>query len=389
MKIMLAVFRKEWIDLMRDRRTVLIGLAMGALLAPGLVIGINVFAVEKLTQQYEAVLKLPVKNAELAPNLINWLSQRNVEVVEPPPEIDTAIRSQQVDLVLEIHPEYPQQWLSQMPARIDIYYDASRESARVARSRVNGLLDTYSNMTGRLRLMSRGIDPDSSWALTVVPRDLSTEASKSGQSLAFLPYFLILTAFLGGAYFVIDTTAGERERESLESILLAPTPASDIMLGKVMATAGFGLLMTFVALLAFKLSFSFAPNLIAEMKLSWAAAFGIWCALAPISVLGVSLLTLISATTKTVKEAQSYMSVLMLLPIIPSLILMINPIKTEIWMYSIPFLSQNQLITTILRGEVLTLAELGVYAGSQMLITMVILGLAAVVYSSEKMALGR
>ena len=79
----------------------------------------------------------------------------------------------------------------------------------------------------------------------------------------------------------------------------------------------------------------------------------------------------------------------MLLPIIPSLILMINPIKTEIWMYSIPFLSQNQLITTILRGEVLTLAELGVYAGSQMLITMVILGLAAVVYSSEKMALGR
>ena len=312
-----------------------------------------------------------------------------MEVVEPPPEIDTAIRSQQVDLVLEIHPEYPQQWLSQMPARIDIYYDASRESARVARSRVNGLLDTYSNMTGRLRLMSRGIDPDSSWALTVVPRDLSTEASKSGQSLAFLPYFLILTAFLGGAYFVIDTTAGERERESLESLLLAPTPASYIMLGKVMATAGFGLLMTFVALLAFKLSFSFAPNLIAEMKLSWAAAFGIWCALAPISVLGVSLLTLISATTKTVKEAQSYMSVLMLLPIIPSLILMINPIKTEIWMYSIPFLSQNQLITTILRGEVLTLAELGVYAGSQMLITMVILGLAAVVYSSEKMALGR
>ena len=118
---------------MRDRRTVLIGLAMGALLATGLVIGINVFAVEKLTQQYEAVLKLPVKNAELAPNLINWLSQRNVEVVEPPPEIDTAIRSQQVDLVLEINPEYPQQWLSQMPARIDIYYDASRESARVAR----------------------------------------------------------------------------------------------------------------------------------------------------------------------------------------------------------------------------------------------------------------
>ena len=102
MSLILTVMRKEWRDLMRDRRTVLIGLAMGALLAPALIIGMNAYAAEKRTKQMESVLKLPVVGAELAPNLVTWLEQRNVEVVDPPADVDTAIKAQEHDVILEI-----------------------------------------------------------------------------------------------------------------------------------------------------------------------------------------------------------------------------------------------------------------------------------------------
>ena len=389
MSLILTVMRKEWRDLMRDRRTVLIGLAMGALLAPALIIGMNAYAAEKRTKQMESVLKLPVVGTEWAPNLVTWLEQRNVEVVDAPAEISSAINEQEHEVILEITPDYQEHWYLQQNARVNVYYDSSRESARVARARVDGLLNQYSSQMGRLRMLSRGVDPGSASALLIVRNDLATEASRAGQALLFLPYFLILTAFLGGAYFVIDVTAGERERESLESLLLVPAPAWQIMLGKVMACLGFGLMMISVALLAFKLSFSFAPNLIVEMKLSWMATGGIALSLIPIALIGVALLTLLAANAKTVKEAQSYMSVLTLLPIIPTFALMINPVKTQLWMYAVPFVSQNQLIMAILRGEAVGWSELVVYASSQLAIATLILSLAAWRYSSERMALGR
>ena len=389
MTLILTVMRKEWRDLMRDRRTVLIGLAMGALLAPALIIGMNAYAAEKRTKQLESVLKLPVAGAEFAPNLVTWLEQRNVDVVEPPVNIAVAINAQEHEVILEITENYPAQWYAQENARVNVYYDGSRESARVARARIDGMLSQYSSQMGRMRMLNRGVDPGSASALLVVRNDLATEASRAGQALLFLPYFLILTAFLGGAYFVIDVTAGERERESLESLLLVPAAAWQIMVGKVVACLGFGLMMITVALLAFKLSFSFAPNLIVEMKLSWLATGAIALSLIPIALIGVSLLTLLAANAKTVKEAQSYMSVLTLLPIIPTFALMINPIKTQLWMYAVPFVSQNQLIMAILRGEAVGALELAVYAVSQLAIAAIILSLAAWRYSSERMALGR
>ncbi len=389
MSLILTVMRKEWRDLMRDRRTVLIGLAMGALLAPALIIGMNAYAAEKRTKQMESVLKLPVVGAELAPNLVTWLEQRDIEVIDPPVDIDGAIKAQDHEVILEITSDYPERWYAQENARVNVYYDGSRESARVARARVDGLLSQYSSQMGRMRMLSRGVDPGSASALLIVRNDLATEASRAGQALLFLPYFLILTAFLGGAYFVIDVTAGERERESLESLLLVPAPAWQIMLGKVIACLGFGLMMISVALLAFKLSFSFAPNLIVEMKLSWLATGAIALSLIPIALIGVALLTLLAANAKTVKEAQSYMSVLTLLPIIPTFALMINPIKTQVWMYTVPFVSQNQLIMAILRGEAIGALELAVYVSSQLAIAVLILSIAAWRYSSERMALGR
>src|SRR3546814_4116705 len=79
--------------------------------------------------------------------------------------------------------------------------------------------------------------------------------------------------------------------------------------------------------------------------------------LLPMLFIGTALLTFIAAGTKSVKEAQSYMSMLMLLPIVPTVILMVSPIRTQLWQYTVPFLAQNQMLLKVIRSETIAPLE--------------------------------
>jgi sodium transport system permease protein len=182
--------------------------------------------------------------------------------------------------------------------------------------------------------------------------------------LAFLPYLLILTSFLGGAYLVIDATAGERERQSLEPLLATPAARSTIMSGKIAAACCFGLVGLLLTLAMFKLSFQFAPSFGIKLDVSYWAIARILLVLMPMVLIGTTLLTLIAAGAKSVKEAQSYMSVLMLLPMIPTIILLVNPVKNQLWMLATPFLAQNQMILKLVRSEAISTPEWAVYLGA-------------------------
>src|SRR5690606_16203467 len=155
--------------------------------------------------------------------------------------------------------------------------------------------------------------------VTVAQRDIATPEARRGMLLAaFLPYLLILSAFLGGAYLVVDVTAGERERQSLEPLLATPASRSAIMSGKIVAACAFGMLSLLLILLAFKISFQFAGGVMAQVDVSWPVMAQLLLVLLVMVLIGTTLLTLISASVKSVKEAQSYMSVLILLPIVPT-----------------------------------------------------------------------
>src|SRR5690606_28335132 len=200
------------------------------------------------------------------------------------------------------------------------------------------------------------------------------------------PYLLILSAFLGGAYLVVDVTAGERERESLEPLLATPASRSAIMSGKIVAACAFGMLSLLLILLAFKISFQFAGGVMAQVDVSWPVMAQLLLVLLVMVLIGTTLLTLISASVKSVKEAQSYMSVLILLPIVPTLILMVNPLKDEAWQYAVPFLAQNQMITALVRNDPISLSQWGIYLGAGLATGLVLWLLAARLYHREKLA---
>lgn len=387
MKAMWTVLAKELRDLARDRRTVMIALLMGPIFVPVLMIGLLSFAEKKASTQLEETLELPVVGAEHAPNLVAWLEGHNVRAVDPPEDVAAAVRAQDVEVVLEIGGDFGEHWRDSQPATVELVRDASRQDSRIPYDRVEGLLQAYSQQVGALRLVARGIAPTVAQPLLVAQRDLSTPESRAGQFMGFLPYFLILIAFIGGSYLVIDITAGERERQSLEPLLATPAARGAIMSGKIGAAIAFGLASLLLTLIGFKVGFQFAPAMGVKLDVSVGAIVRILVILLPMLLIGTTLVTLISATVKSVKEAQSYMSILMMVPIIPTILLMVSPVKNQLWMLAVPFLSQNQLIMMVLRGEAIEPLQWAVYLAASIGLGVVLWLVAAQLYHREKLAI--
>ena len=387
MSTLFTVWKKELTDAVRDRKAVALAVLMGPLLMPLLVIGMSTLVKNRITGQMEKPLAVPVVGASNAPNLVAWLKGQNIVIAPAPADPDEEIRSQREDVILRIGPKFGEQWRGSVPAVVEILHDSSRQDSDIPVKRVQNLLENYGQGVGALRLVARGISPTTSQPLRISDRDLATPEARRGAALAFLPYFLILFSFLGGAALVIDATAGERERSSLEPLLATPAAREAIMSGKILAACSMGVFSILLTLIAFKVSFMFAPDFGIKLDVtSWTVA-RILLVLVPMIAIGACLLTLISAGVKSVKEAQSYMGVLTMLPLLPTMILLVNPVKNQLWMLTVPFLAQNQMILKLVRSESVSMTEWGAYLAAGFGAALVLWWVAARRYHQEKLAI--
>ena len=203
-----------------------------------------------------------------------------------------------------------------------------------------------------------------------------------------LPVLLTLTSFLGGAYLVMDTTAGERERQSLEPLLVTPASRSAIVSGKIAAACVIGLLTLLLTLLAFKVSASLAGGSIGQMlKLGIGAMAQMLLVMLPMLFIGTTLLTLLSASAKSLKEAQSHMTWLMLLPMLPGYALMVYPIKSALWQFAVPFLAQNQMLIKLIRQEPISAQTWAVYLGAGLALSLLLWAATVYRYNQERLAI--
>lgn len=387
-KTLWAVATKELVEIFRDRKILINGLLLSPLLFPVLILGMGSLAENRARTQLESPLELPVVNADVAPNLVAFLATQNIVVEPAPADPDALIRRQDKDVILRIDEAYAEDWRASRAATVEILHDSSRQDSQIPVRRVEVALEAYSQQAGAMRLMVRGVDPSLGTAIRATYRDLATPEAKRGMALAFLPYLLILSAFLGGAYLVMDATAGERERQSLEPLLATPAGRGAIMSGKIAAACAFGMLGLLLTLLSFKISFGFVDSgPLKGVDVSMLAVAKLLLVLLPMVLLGTTLLTLISASVKTLKEAQSYMAFLMLLPMLPTIILLVNPVKNALWMFATPFLAQNQLILMVLRQETITPTQWGVYLAAGFGVGALLWGIAASLYHREKLAI--
>ncbi|HEY1141029.1 MAG TPA: ABC transporter permease [Lysobacter sp.] len=388
MSTMLAVMRKELRDISRDRRTLMLALLLGPLLYPVLMLGVGKLAENRARTELDKVLEVPVMGAERAPNLVAFLATRGIKAVAPPKDLDAAIARQDVDVALSIDTGYAAQWRKGDAAKIEIVADSTRKAADIPMARLRSALEAYSGQVGTLRLLARGIDPGVTKPLSIGNRDLaSAEAKRGALAAALLPYLLILTSFLGGAYLIMDATAGERERQSLEPLLATPSARSSIVSGKIAAACVMGIASLVLTLLAFKLSAQFSSDAGMVIDVTFVAIGKMLLVLLPMLFIGTSLLTFLSATAKSMKEAQSHMMWLMLLPMVPTIMLMVNPLKEQSWQYTVPFLAQNQMLLKVIRAEFIPMQVWGIYLAAGFGIAAVLWFAAVRRYHQERLAI--
>ncbi|MGB5165263.1 MAG: ABC transporter permease [Woeseiaceae bacterium] len=356
MSTLLTVFRKEVLDNFRDRRTMLTALLMGPLFGPLLFGFVINMSIERSMSDAEQSLDVPVIGAERAPNLMAYLNSANLNVVDAPADRDLAIEAIKLGThnVVVIVPEgIAESLLEGVPARIELVSDQANSGGDRDARRVRNALRAYNQQLAGLRLVARGISPTVLQPFIVDDIDVSTPSGRSGMLLGMMSYFFIFALLMGGMYLAIDSTAGERERGSLEPLLALPVTRDQLMLGKIAATCLFMAISLALSLVAFSVALRFmpleslgmTPNFGPQVML---AAFLI---LLPFVLLGAALMTLVASFTKSYREAQTWLSVLLMLPTLPILIVSILTLRPQLSFMFVPSLSQHLLLVDMVKNE--------------------------------------
>lgn len=386
------VFRKETLDNFRDRRAVFNAL-FTVLFNPLLYIFLFGFLNRSFTEQIERPLELPLAGGEHAPSLVQFLEQHNVVILPAPDDPETAVRGGDVDLVLIIDEEYAERFQDGLPAPVELVIDDSNQGADIAVNRTRNLLNQYSGQIGSLRLLARGVSPAVVQAVTIETRDVAPqEQAEAGIVLNLLPIIMITAAFFGGFYLAVDMTAGERERDSLEPLLINPVPRGQLVLGKYLTALAFTTLATFLATALFLvlLGLPFVQDFVGiRVNLGWDVIGTAVALMIPVVIMAVALEMLVASFAQTVKEAQTYTQLVALVGFLPSIFLAVLPVKSQPWMTYIPTISQLFLINKVARGEPLAPGEVLVAS-----VITVAIGILAVrytmrLYNSERIILGK
>ncbi len=355
-----TVFKKELVDNFRDRRTML-SAVLGPLFGPILFVAVMTMSLSRAINSADTALELPVVNQDAAPALIAFLAEENVIAETGPVDRAAAVEAVEqgeLDLVLVIPANFGEQLRDGAMARVEIIVDESNSQASPKASRVRRLANGWGNYVGSLRLRARGIDPTISDALRVEVIDISTPSGRSAIILGMLTYFMLFSMLMGGMYLAIDSTAGERERGSLEPLLSLPVSRADLILGKIAATCVYMWLSLAIVLVAFSVAIQFLPL----ARIGMTANFGpvvvvkAFLVLAPFALLGAALMTVVASFTKSYKEAQTYMTFVMLVPTIPIIIAAVLTLRPSFELMAVPSLSQHLLVTELIKNEPLPIS---------------------------------
>ena len=357
------VFAKECVESLRDRRVLLNALVLGPLLTPVLFLLLMHLIVGRELEKAEKPLPVAVIGQKTAPHFVEALQQQGMQALPEVADPEAAVREQRLDLVLRIPPRFADDWRAGRPAQVELIYDSSRQEVRSQVERLQSMIDAFSSRTGSLRLLARGIAPSVATPVVIAGRDQATPQARGALLLGMLPYFLILTALIGGMWLAIDSTAGERERQCLEPLLVNPVGRGAVLLGKMLATATFSMASLVLGLLAFLVVGHLMPADEPGLGLSIGPRFMLLtlAVMVPLVLLIAIAQIWVASFARSFREAQTYLGLAQLVPLIPSVLMMAVPLRPKLWMSAVPLFGQQITILRLLRGE--AVSALGIFIG--------------------------
>jgi sodium transport system permease protein len=353
-----VVYVKELVDALRDRRTLFMVLLSSVAIGPLVLMLVSqlVAGIEKRAEAREIV----VLGIEHAPTLRNYLERQTYTVRAAPADYEKQLKDSKLgDPVLVVPAAFEADFARGEAPLLELVSSAANQRAQTGAGGVLRLLRGFNQEQALLRLATRGVAPAALEAVRVEERDLADPSTRAAQLGTMVPYFVLMAVLYGALNAALDTTAGERERGSLEPLLMNPTQRLALVLGKWGAVASVGMMIAVLSCL------SFLPGqwLLRSEALAAMFRFGIGEALAFIALLLplagalAALLMAIAIRCKSFKEAQANATVVMLGVSLLPLVSFFNQEGTAPWHLWMPALAQTTLMGRVLKGELLAWAD--------------------------------
>ena len=348
-----ALFKKEFIDAIRDKRSVFAAL-LGALFTPLFFAGMMTFTLEQASSVDE--LYIDIKNQEQAPQLISLLKQAKILHAETPEKgkkftLDGEEQTHS-KVTLTFAEDFAEKLAKGETGEVVILSDFSRKDARSQIGRVKDVLNGYQSQVGAMKLIARGVSPNAMQVIKITENDTSSPSSKSAIILGMLGVMILVTIFVSSTNVAIDSSAGERERNSLELLLMQPVSTFDVVMAKMLNTSSFSIIGGTLTIVLTALVIPFIPlhKLGAAFNFDATFALTIWLIVMPLAFFAAAFQLTTAFHAKSFKEAQSYIQYTIMVPIILPMALEITNYKHPVLSY-LPILAQQQAISQLFRGE--------------------------------------
>ncbi len=359
----LTVWRKEVLDALRDKRSLRLAFLMPVYFILAFA-GSSLFAIHMGQSGTGGDTRLAVAGAEHLPQLMNWLREQGVELDESREDIYAAVENREIEYGLIVPEAAAAEYAGFRSATLWLVYDAANPSVHGSLHFVRQQINAWSRQEASLRILARGVSPELVQPVVLRESNVASDRRMAGFLLGAVPMFILMSAFIGSVGFSADMTAGERERRSLESLLITPASSPALMLGKWLTCVLLTLLVVGLLLVGLGLCMALIPfnQLGLRVDVGWGQHLGIVAITLPIVLMAVSLQLLVAIFARSFKDAQTYIGLMTLLPLVPFFFTMFSPGVPADWFYWVPVLAQQVGIRELLLGgELPSLALLQVW----------------------------
>ena len=359
MKIAWIVFVKELLDALRDRRTLMMVVLSSVAIGPLVLVALS-FLIAGIEERAEA-REIHLVGIEHAPTLRNYLERQTYTVKVAPADFERGLVSRSFgDPVVIVPKDFERDLAQGVAPLVEIVGASANTRAQGGVGRITRLLQGFNQEQATLRLALRGVSPSLLQPLQIEERDLADRRARAAQLTSMLPFFVLMAVLYGALNAALDTTAGERERGSLEPLLMNPAARSALVLGKWGAVACVGMMIAVLS------CFSFLPaqwllrseTLAAMFQFGLREALLFLALLLPLAAALSALLMAVAIRCKSFKEAQANSTVVILAISLLPLLTLFNQEGEKPWHLWLPALAQITLMGRVLKGEVMGAADL-------------------------------
>jgi sodium transport system permease protein len=348
-----TLFTKEFLDSIRDKRSIFAAL-LGAFVPPIFFAGIMTFTLEESTSVDE--LYISIENQQQAPHIVALLEQSKILQADMPEtgktfELDGE-SLEHSKITLTFADDFAQKMEQGEKATITLLADYSKKGSREEIFRIKTVVNRYQSQLVTMKLTARGISPSLLSPIHIEENDTSSPSSKSALILGLLGVMILVAAFVSSTNVAIDCSAGERERNSLELLIMQPVSTLQVVIAKTMNTAFFGALGATLSIILTAIVIPFIPLHKAGMAFNFDLQLGltIWLLLLPLALFAAAFQLAVAFHAKSFKEAQSYIQYTIMVPVFLPMVLEIMNYKNTALSY-IPIFAQQQAISQLIRGD--------------------------------------